>query len=231
MIDIQDIQLEQGYTPHDRGYSIQSLLLLYLRSKLQSSRENRGFNRGIQNELDYYNEFSFSEIPNTEEIPSGRLAEIFFLVATNQIGLDCSICAGDDDAMGKDFIIKHGNCTSGIDVTINCYPIDVSKKILKSKTPVIFLPWDTYNTKNGANSNYLGRYIDTGVFNGREYLEIVYSMNNKIYENIRSGKKDTRGNTRIMLYHGEIYIKKCPDKVYLSKYKTALDILNRSLYS
>lgn len=229
-IEIEYLQLEQGYTPEDRWCYVQTALGAYLRSKLQSSNGNRGFNRGMQKELEIFQDCTSSELLSNHTLPYGRIAEIFFFDATKQIGLDCSISTGDGDARGSDFAISRGKRESNIDVTINCTPREAEKKILKSNTPVLFLPWYIYCPETGGQSTHFERYIKTGMFDGWDYLNRVYRINRGVFEDINNKRKDTKtGHTKFMLPTGEIYIRHRPDKIYLTNLDIALEILKESL--
>ena len=142
---------------------------------------NKGWYKDAYEEnLFYINEFYPTTSRDIDYLPQGILAEVFFLNACKQNRIHCKACTGDEDVRGADFKIVSKKERRFFDVSMNSDPEVFQQKIQGSKRyPTLFLPWVEQEKSNGRQyRSYASKYLESGVFNGREFLQRVITSGN-----------------------------------------------------
>ncbi|MGI6423050.1 MAG: hypothetical protein ACOX0X_00295 [Candidatus Dojkabacteria bacterium] len=142
------------------------------------------------------------------EFPAGIFAEVFFMKACNEVGLNCVPTIGREDMKGVDFEIGDGSETRFVDVTVNTSEEALKEKSKVWKVPTIFIPWGVKNSGNGYTPSYAEHYLATGKFEGSEFLNSILDFN---YSNLHFLTKavwsDGKDTDRKMRLNGIQYIK------------------------
>jgi len=145
--------------------------------------------------------FDPHEPQDINHFPQGILAEVFFMNACRQVGLNCIPSYGEEDIIGADFKIINGE-TRFLDVTMNTSSSNLVYKIKEGTFPTLFLPWRAAKSPQGTNMSFAYVYLDRGSFNGRAFLYSTISSNMEILHclktNVWRGEDEIRkilGNT------------------------------------
>lgn len=119
-------------------------------------------------------------------LPQGLIAEVFFLNACRQSAIDCEPSFGDEDVLGADFKITHGNETRFFDVSINTSGRSVKKKVKEGTFPTLFLPWkESLDGSSSSCMTYAEKYLKYGTFDGRNFLCQIISSNYFVLDSLR----------------------------------------------
>ncbi len=157
----------------------------------------RWYNEANLDTLEAVYRFSPQEYDSIFYLPhQGILAEVFFLNACLQNGIDCVPCRGSQDIKGKDFVLSDSLGDEYVDVTINKKRKSIKRKIRKDSCPTLLLPW-TYKPSNNGNLplSYAAQYLKSGGFDGKGFLARTLDLNIILLQDIRDGKySDSNGS-------------------------------------
>lgn len=119
----------------------------------------------------------------------GVLAEIFFLNACENQGIQCYMTEGDEDAWGADFKILHNGEVRFVDVSVDASPKGIERKSSTTSFPTLFLPWFV-NTNSlfqpqKRNISYAEKYVREGKFDSSEYIRQVLGINYEMLDHLK----------------------------------------------
>lgn len=175
----------------------------------------------------YMDEFYPITSSEIDYLPQGILAEVFFLNACKQNDIRCKPCTGDEDLKGVDFKIVNKKERKFFDVSINCNPEIVRQKISGDRSPTLFLPWNDIDNSNGVRYiSFARKYIESGTFNGKEFLQRVIQSGNYrskcLKKAIQEEKKSNSKNNVYSQYFGS-------STEYIEELDSLLLLLSKSL--
>lgn len=124
------------------------------------------------------------DLSDLKDFPNGSIAEVFFMEACRDLGIECTPACGEEDILGVDFMISNGFDTRFLDVTINISNRGFKRKNKAGTFPTLFIPW---TISDSLPISYAYRYIETGEFYSDEFISEILTFN---YKNLHNLRKD-----------------------------------------
>ncbi len=138
----------------------------------------------IDNIYIFGNAVELNDVSDLNRLPNGFIAEVFFMEACRDLGIECTPTCGEEDTWGVDFKISNGFDTRFLDVTIDTSNSGFRRKNRAGTFPTLFIPW---SISHSFSRSYAYRYIETGEFYSDEFISKIVSFN---YKNLHNLRKD-----------------------------------------